>query len=173
LRGEVPESPGARVRRLAEELDFEVAYALVTTERDRLYSGLTSHGIDSRLAANWVMNDFAATGQDPNDVNIVEAAWLLDGAASLTRDALRAATAKTASSGFRAADYLSQTAVSDVSELAPVIDAVIAANPAQVETYRGGKEGVLGFLVGQVMKETQGKADPKVVNALLREKLRQ
>ena len=69
-------------------------------------------------------------------------------------------------------DYLAQTAVSDESELGPVIDAVLAANPEQVETYRGGKEGVLGFLVGQVMKETQGKADPKVVNRLLREKLR-
>ena len=54
----------------------------------------------------------------------------------------------------------------------PIIDAVLAANPEQVETYRGGKEGVLGFLVGQVMRETQGKADPKVVNQLLREKLR-
>ena len=53
-----------------------------------------------------------------------------------------------------------------------MIDAVLAANPAQVETYRGGKEGVLGFLVGQVMKETQGKADAKVVSELLREKLR-
>ena len=52
-----------------------------------------------------------------------------------------------------------------------MIDAVLAANPEQVETYRGGKEGVLGFLVGQVMRETQGKADPKVVNRLLREKL--
>ena len=62
--------------------------------------------------------------------------------------------------------------MSDASELGPVIDAVLAANPAQVETYRGGKEGVLGFLVGQVMKETQGKADAKTVNELLREKLR-
>ena len=52
-----------------------------------------------------------------------------------------------------------------------MIDAVLAANPQQVETYRGGKEGVLGFFVGQVMKETRGKADPKVVNGLLREKL--
>ena len=49
---------------------------------------------------------------------------------------------------------------------------MLAANPEQVATYRGGKEGVLGFLVGQVMKETGGKADPKVVNRLLREKLR-
>jgi aspartyl-tRNA(Asn)/glutamyl-tRNA(Gln) amidotransferase subunit B len=56
--------------------------------------------------------------------------------------------------------------------LAPVIDIVIAANPEQAETYRRGKEGVLGFFVGQVMKETQGKADPKVVNRLLQEKLK-
>jgi aspartyl-tRNA(Asn)/glutamyl-tRNA(Gln) amidotransferase subunit B len=48
---------------------------------------------------------------------------------------------------------------------------VLAANPGQVETYRAGKEGVLGFFVGQVMKETGGKADPKVVNKLLRERL--
>ena len=41
-----------------------------------------------------------------------------------------------------------------------------------METFRAGKEGVLGFLVGQVLKETQGKADPKTVNRLLREKLR-
>ena len=90
----------------------------------------------------------------------------------LTRDALTEATAASAQPGFSAADYTSRTAVSDASELDPVIDAVLAANPAQVETYRGGKEGVLGFLVGQVMKETQGKADAKVVNELLREKLR-
>ena len=62
--------------------------------------------------------------------------------------------------------------VADEDALAPVIDAVIAAHPEQAETYRGGKEGVLGFFVGQVMRETQGKADPKVVNQLLREKLR-
>jgi Asp-tRNA(Asn)/Glu-tRNA(Gln) amidotransferase B subunit len=49
---------------------------------------------------------------------------------------------------------------------------VLAAHPEQVETYRGGKEGVLGFFVGQVMRETRGKADAKVVNQLLRERLR-
>jgi Asp-tRNA(Asn)/Glu-tRNA(Gln) amidotransferase B subunit len=62
---------------------------------------------------------------------------------------------------------------SDTGELEPVVDAVLAANPGQVEAYRGGKEGLLGFFVGQVMKETGGKANPKVVNELLREKLKQ
>ena len=48
---------------------------------------------------------------------------------------------------------------------------MIAANPGQAERYRGGKEGLLGFFVGQVMKETGGKADPRVVSERLREKL--
>jgi Asp-tRNA(Asn)/Glu-tRNA(Gln) amidotransferase B subunit len=90
----------------------------------------------------------------------------------VTREALDEAFAAAATAPIDAATYLSQTAVSDESELGPVIDAIIAANPGQVETYRGGKEGILGFFVGAVMRETQGKADPKVVNRLLREKLK-
>ena len=57
------------------------------------------------------------------------------------------------------------------SELEPLVERVLAANPGQVEAYRGGKQGLLGFFVGQVMKETQGKANPRLVNELLRAKL--
>jgi Asp-tRNA(Asn)/Glu-tRNA(Gln) amidotransferase B subunit len=92
--------------------------------------------------------------------------------ANVTREALDEAFAAAATGRIDAATYLSQTAVSDESELGPVIDAIIAANPGQVETYRGGKEGILGFFVGAVMRETQGKADPKVVSRLLQEKLK-
>ncbi|MCW2975601.1 MAG: gatB: aspartyl/glutamyl-tRNA(Asn/Gln) amidotransferase, subunit [Actinomycetia bacterium] len=172
LRAEVPDPPGARIRRLEPAVGFDVAYALVTTERDLLYAGLVADGVEPRLAANWVMNDFAATGDDPGAVDVAGMAAVLK-TPGLTRDALAEATAASAQPGFSAADYTSRTAVSDASELGPAIDAVLAANPQQVETYRGGKEGVLGFLVGQVMKETQGKADAKVVNQLLREKLTQ
>jgi aspartyl-tRNA(Asn)/glutamyl-tRNA(Gln) amidotransferase subunit B len=170
LRGELGELPGGRIRRLEAAVGFDVAYALVTTERDFLYRGLVAEGVEPRVAANWVMNDFAATGEDTAAVNVPGMAVVLK-TAGLTRDALAAATAATTKAGFDAAAYTSQTAVSDESELGPIIDHVLAANPDQAATYRGGKEGVLGFLVGQVMKETQGKADPKVVNRLLREKL--
>ena len=61
-----------------------------------------------------------------------------------------------------------QKVVSDVGELDPMIDRVLAANPGQVEQYRGGKQGLLGFFVGQVMKETGGTADPRVVNERVR-----
>ena len=171
LRAEVPEPPGVRIRELEQAVGFDVAYALVTTDRDALYVGLVADGVEPKLAANWVMNDFAATGEDPSAVNVPEMAAVLK-TPNLTRDALVGATAASTSADFSASTYTSQTAVSDASELDPVIEAVLAANPDQVATYRGGKEGVLGFLVGQVMKETQGKADAKVVNALLREKLR-
>ena len=52
-----------------------------------------------------------------------------------------------------------------------IIAAIIEANPAQVEQYRGGKQGLLGFFVGQVMKETGGSADARVVSELVREQL--
>ena len=61
--------------------------------------------------------------------------------------------------------------VADTGELEPLVDRILADNPGQVAAYKGGKEGLLGFFVGQVMKETEGKADPKVVNELLRAKL--
>ncbi len=61
--------------------------------------------------------------------------------------------------------------IADESELDPVIEKILAANEAQVEQYRSGKEGLLGFFVGQVMRETGGKANPKVVNERLRERL--
>nr|MBI3612309.1 Asp-tRNA(Asn)/Glu-tRNA(Gln) amidotransferase subunit GatB [Nitrospirota bacterium] len=63
------------------------------------------------------------------------------------------------------------TQVSDEGSLAKIIDEVIAKNPTQVEQYRGGKEAVLGFLVGQVMKSSGGKANPGKVNELLKKKL--
>src|SRR5436853_4521787 len=61
--------------------------------------------------------------------------------------------------------------ITDSSALEKIIDAVIAANPKQVEQYRAGKKTVMGFFVGQIMKATQGQANPKLVNDLLSKKL--
>ena len=61
--------------------------------------------------------------------------------------------------------------ITDTSAIESAVDAVIAANPSQVEQYRGGKVGLLGFFVGNVMKATGGKANPAVVNEILKKKL--
>ena len=166
LRGVIGELPAARIRRLEAEVGFDLANELVATGNEGKAEQLAAEGVEWRTAANVAMNQ-------PNFLaeNAPALAKILQ--ANVTRDALHAAFAASATSIISADEYLGQTAVSDESALGPAIEAVIAASPQQVEAYRGGKEGVLGFLVGQVMKETRGTADPKVVNRLLREKLRQ
>jgi aspartyl-tRNA(Asn)/glutamyl-tRNA(Gln) amidotransferase subunit B len=77
--------------------------------------------------------------------------------------------------GLSAADIVRRQGlhqVSDEAELSTVIDKILSANPESVERYRSGKTQVFGFLVGQVMKETRGKAHPQLVNRILQEKLK-
>ena len=127
---------------------------------------------DRRAVANVVMNQLAATGVDPSDVNAGELARLVEARDRIPRTAFDEALTKVAEPGFSAEPYLADEAVSDVATLDPVIDEILEANRAQVDAYRGGKDGLLGFFVGQVMKATGAKANPKVVNERVREKLR-
>jgi len=171
LRKEIPEPPGARVRRLEAELDFETATGLVTSGRDRLYEAVVAAGADHRATANVVMNQLAGAGVDPGAVEPAELAKLIEGRETIPRGTFAEAIAASGDPEFSADKYLAEAAVTDVSELDPVIDRILADNEAQVAAYRGGKEGLLGFFVGAVMRETEGKANPKVVNERLREKL--
>jgi Asp-tRNA(Asn)/Glu-tRNA(Gln) amidotransferase B subunit len=96
---------------------------------------------------------------------------LIEARATIPRESVARALTESADPEFRAETYLGDTLMADTAELEPLVDRVLADNPSQVAAYKGGKEGLLGFFVGQVMKQTQGKADPKVVNDLLRKKL--
>jgi aspartyl-tRNA(Asn)/glutamyl-tRNA(Gln) amidotransferase subunit B len=165
LRGEVPERPAERIERLAEELGFAPAAELVMTGNEWKAEALAAEGLDWKTAAAIAMNRGGFLRE--NAAALAEVVR-----ANVTREALDDAFAAAAEGPIDADDYLARAAVADEDTLVPIVDEVIAAHPDQVATYRGGKEGVLGFLVGQVMRETQGKADPKVVNQLLREKLR-
>jgi aspartyl-tRNA(Asn)/glutamyl-tRNA(Gln) amidotransferase subunit B len=167
-RSEVPESPGTRITRLAEELDFSAAEGLVTSGRDELYSRTPG---DRRVVANVLMNELAGTGVDPAEADPHELGKLIEARSRIPREAFMRGLAASASPGFAADDYLGEALIGGSDELDPVIDRILEAHPGQVESYRGGKEGLLGFFVGQVMRELQGKADPKAVNERLREKL--
>jgi aspartyl-tRNA(Asn)/glutamyl-tRNA(Gln) amidotransferase subunit B len=171
LRGEIGELPGARIARIAETLSFYDADVLVTGGLDRLWAAVVDAGADPKEAANVLANQFVATAVEPSSVNAAELAKLVQARAEIPRAAFDEALSKVADRGFAAAPYLEQKVVADASALDPVIERIIDANPAQAEQYRGGKQGLLGFFVGQVMKETKGQADPRVVNERVREKL--
>jgi aspartyl-tRNA(Asn)/glutamyl-tRNA(Gln) amidotransferase subunit B len=170
LRGELPELPGARIRRIESRLAADTAFAfaeeLVMTEKDSRAQLLAERDVPWQTAATVAMNhDFLTENADA-------VAQLVNHRGEISREAYNAGMAAAATGPIDAAKYLAQAVISDESQLERIVAGVIAENSEQVETYRGGKEGVLGFLVGQVMRETQGKADPKVVNQLLRERLK-
>jgi aspartyl-tRNA(Asn)/glutamyl-tRNA(Gln) amidotransferase subunit B len=171
LRAQVGELPSARIRRVAETLSFYDADVLVTGGLDRLWAAVVDAGADPKEAANVLANAFVATEVDPARVDPGELAKLVNARPEIPRAAFDDALAHSGDEGFSADPHLAQKAVSDVSELDPIIDRILAANAAQADSYRGGKEGVLGFFVGQVLKESGGKADPRVVSERLREKL--
>jgi aspartyl-tRNA(Asn)/glutamyl-tRNA(Gln) amidotransferase subunit B len=171
LRGEVPESPSARIRRIAPALDVERATVLVTGGLDGLWDAVVGARVDAVAAANVISNNLVGAAVDPMTVPAAELVRLIEARDRIPRAAFDEAVSKLGDPGFSADPYLEQEAVSDASELGPVVDRILADNPDQVAAYRGGKEGLLGFFVGRVMKETQGKADPRVVNQLVRDKL--
>ena len=171
LRTELPQLPAARIRRIERKLDLERATVLVTGGLDALWEQTVAVGAERVAAANVIANNVVGAGVAPAAVPARELARLVEARERLPRAAFDEAIAKLADPGFSADPYLAQEAVSDTDELEPIVARVLEANPGHVEAYRGGKEGLLGFFVGQVMKETQGKANARVVSELVRAKL--
>jgi len=171
LRAELPELPAARIRRLEAELDLDRAIVLVTGGLDRLWADSVAEGADKIAVANVIANNLVGAGIDPDAVSAKELARLVKARDRIPRFVFDEAIAKLGEPGFSADPYLAQEAVSDEAELEPIVARILEANPGQVAAYRGGKDGLLGFFVGQVMKETGGKANARVVSELVRARL--
>jgi aspartyl-tRNA(Asn)/glutamyl-tRNA(Gln) amidotransferase subunit B len=171
LRSELPELPAQRIRRIGETLDHERALVLVTGGLDSLWEATVAAGADAVAASNVISNQLVGAGADPTAVSATELAKLVEARDRIPRTAFDEAIGRVGEPGFSADPFVAQEVVSDTASLEPVVDAILAANPGQVEQYRAGKDGLLGFFVGQVMKETKGQADPRAVNELVRAKL--
>jgi aspartyl-tRNA(Asn)/glutamyl-tRNA(Gln) amidotransferase subunit B len=169
LRAELPELPGERIRTLTADVGFDNAVDLVATGNEHKARLLVEHGLEWPTAANVAMNQLASI--DPLPENAPALVAIIKQRDTIPRESLMAAFADSAAGQLDAEAVLAQTVVADTSELEPLVDRILAASPDQVAAYKGGKQGLLGYFVGQVMKETDGMADPKVVNELLRTKL--
>jgi len=186
VRELLPELPDVKRRRFMEQYGLSAYDAGVLTNSRELadyYEAVVAAvGAEPKLCANWVMGDLAAALNKAGleiTSSPVSAALL---AGMLRRIQDRTISGKIAKEVFEAlwsgegdADTIikrrSLTQITDTAAIEPVIDAVISANPQQVEQYQAGKDKLLGFFVGQVMKASQGKANPQQVNELLLKKL--
>ena len=185
VRAGLPELPAVRKGRLTREFGLSAADAGILAANRSLgdyYEQVVAASGDPKLAATWVLGDFSgylnagALEVDASRVGPSALAELLalieDGTLSgkMAKEVFEAMTA----SGRPARDVVAEKGlgqISDTGELERIIDAIVVANPAAVEEFRSGKERILGFFVGQVMKETRGQANPQLVNDLLRARL--
>ncbi len=183
---ELPELPDAMRHRFLAQYglnDYDAALLTASLAMAGYFEQLTSGCGDAKLAANWITGPLAAA-LNKAELDIADSPV---GAEQLAR-LLQRIQDKTISgtiakqvfeamwAGDGDADQVIEARglqqITDTGAIEAMIDSIIAANPQQVEQYRAGKEKVFGFFVGQVMKQSQGKANPQQVNALLREKLR-
>jgi aspartyl-tRNA(Asn)/glutamyl-tRNA(Gln) amidotransferase subunit B len=182
IRGTIPELPRARRDRYGDGLGLkpEVARVLVADRGATVFfEGAVALGADAGAAANWVTQDVAALRNAAGDDGALTPQHVADVVRLIAAGDVSNAGAKQAleasfASGEpveAAVDRLGLRQVSDTGALGTLADAVLAEHPDVVQKFRDGKEGVIGFLVGQLMQKAAGAANPKVAQDLLRERL--
>ena len=185
VRATLPELPDAKRQRFVEQYGVRPDDAEILTTSRALadYFEATAGKSDPKLAANWILGDLSAAlnreGLDIPDSRIApeELAELL---ARIADNTISGKIAKEVFDGMwagegsasRIIDARGLRQITDTSAIEAVVDKVIEANPGQAADYRAGKDKLLGFFVGQVMKETKGKANPGEVNRILKERLK-
>jgi len=190
IRAQLPELPDIRYRRIVDEYQLSSYDArLLTDERtvadyfEQAAAEGRSRGLSPKTVSNWITGELfrllhardADIGKNP--VSPKELAELI---ALVETGAVTGTTGKRVleamfDSGRSARDIVEQeglTQISDAQQLSAVVDQVLSANPDAVSQFRAGKETVLRFLVGQVMRATRGKANPELVTTLLQERLK-
>jgi aspartyl-tRNA(Asn)/glutamyl-tRNA(Gln) amidotransferase subunit B len=196
LRGSLPELPDAKRRRLVDDYGIRGEdAAIIASNRalaDYFEAAARATGAAAQLVANWVTGDLAAAlnrdgvSIEGSHVTPLRLAGLLDLLADnkingpqakqlfekmWTRDHVVEVPSDELKFAGQLAKALGLEQITDSGAIEAIVDAVIAANPSQVAEYRAGKDKLIGYFVGQVMKETGGKANPAQVNAILRQKL--
>jgi aspartyl-tRNA(Asn)/glutamyl-tRNA(Gln) amidotransferase subunit B len=187
IRLALPELPEARKARYVAELglseyDADVLVRAVTGGAD-YFEAVLAAGAPAKAAANWIQGEIRRRLKELDADHIRAVPVPPDRLAELIKLTDQGIVSSTVakdvfdrmwSTGGPAAEIIEREGLAqmgDESALSAMVDAVVAAHPEAVGQYRAGRKNTLGFLVGQVMKASQGKANPKVVNELLRKAL--
>ena len=179
----VPELPTDKRNRFVESYglrEYDAQVLTATREISDYFEKSAKASGDARMAANWVTGDLlgALKGREITE-SPVSAELLGELIAFIVKGEISGKMAKdifakmfeTGESAAAIIDREGLRQISDTGALEKIVDEVIAASPKQMEQYKSGKTGVLGYLVGQVMKASKGQANPAAVNELLKTKL--
>ncbi|MGN7455539.1 Asp-tRNA(Asn)/Glu-tRNA(Gln) amidotransferase subunit GatB [Paenibacillus pasadenensis] len=181
VRASIPELPDARQARYTAEYGLPAYDAGVITASKKLadfFEESLSYTKDAKAVSNWIMGDLLGylnqTGKEIEAVRIT-GQGLGEMIGLLEKGTISGKIAKTVfkemlESGKRPQQIVEEQGlvqISDEGAIKAIVEKIVAANPQSVEDYRAGKEKAIGFLVGQVMKESRGKANPGLVNKLL------
>ena len=185
VKRSMPEMPDNMRDRFVEvyELGFAEASQLVGDKALAEYFETAARlTANPKVAANWILGELtrelnnAGKTASESKVTAEDLAELIKtiDSGKISNNQGKEVLAEMFASGETVAEVISEKGleqVSDAGAIEKIVDEVIAANAANVEAYRGGNEKLFGFFVGQIMKASQGKANPKVVNEVLRKKL--
>ena len=187
VRKNLPELPGAKKQRFITEYDLSAYDAgLLTQSRDlaAYFEAASARAKNAKAVANWMLrNLLQRLNESDTEINdckispesLAEMILLIESGEISNRIAQEVFD-KMFESGKSAQEIVKEqglTQISDEDALAEIVAKVIAENPAAVQDFKQGKKRAIGFLVGQVMKATRGKANPGIVNQKLQEVLRQ
>jgi aspartyl-tRNA(Asn)/glutamyl-tRNA(Gln) amidotransferase subunit B len=186
LRATMPELPAQLRKRFKDDFgltDYETGVLLEEREFGDYFVALLAAGLKNyKATANWVMTEvLRIVNETGKSIDVAVPSAAETGAllrmveeAKISLNAAKTAFAAMVKSGKSAAatiEELGLSQVSDESAIAAVCDSLLAAEPDKVAEYRAGRDKLFGFFVGQVMKAMGGKANPKVINEVLRKKL--
>ena len=184
IRASLPELPDAKKARFVEELGLsgDDADVLVADRDNADYFEAVSEGRDAKAAANWVIHDLfgalnrsgLAIGEAPVSASDLGGVIDLIGAGTISGRIAKDVFEIMFETGRDARSIVEERGlkqVSDTGEIEAIVDGILAERGDMVAEYRAGKTKLLGFFVGQAMKASQGKANPKTVNEILRARL--
>lgn len=182
---QMPELPEARKERFIQEYglaEYDAGVLTSTIELADFFEQTAKPLKDTKLAANWMMTQYLGM-LNAKSIDITQTPVSADDCSKLLRlvesNAINAKAAKTVfetmiETGKDAVAIVKEKGleqVSDQSEIESIVDQIIADNPSEVTAYRNGKTKIFSFFMGQLMKATKGKANPKVAAQLFKDKL--
>ena len=185
-RAELPELPAATRHRYADTLGLSPYDARVLTDERSMadyFEAAVAAGADAKGLANWITGDIAAH-VNANRLSydalpfrpeqLAEMVQLIDGGAisgKIAKEILPELLEK-GGSPKAIVEAKGLGMISDPAAITAIVEELLAAHPEEVEAFRGGKTKLQGFFVGQLMKKTGGKADPKLANQILNQRLK-